>query len=116
MRISIRTSYLALVLALGLPFSGCGSSEDRSVVEAGKETKEKEWREFFQTKILPSGDTGWMARSSSGIYYIRDDRVGLCFAYMWGGGGYGGPGLAEVPCEKVKHLLTPSQQKKMEQE
>jgi prepilin-type N-terminal cleavage/methylation domain-containing protein len=39
------------------------------------------------------------------IRYIRDDRTGLCFAYIWEGGTHGGPALTEVPCEKVNSLL-----------
>lgn len=40
------------------------------------------------------------------IIYIKDPRTDLCFAYVWKGGGYGGPGLACVPCDKIpKNML-----------
>ncbi len=35
------------------------------------------------------------------IRYIQDSRTGVCFAYAWIGGIYGGPALATVPCEQV---------------
>ena len=124
MRTSIRTIYLALILALGLVFSGCGSSEEPAVVEdkteeglslaqARKEVEEaRKKAEDIQFKVMSNHpDYSYFV----GMSYIRDDRPkpALCFAYIWGGYVNGGPGLAEVPCENVKHLLAPSQQKKM---
>ncbi len=138
MRTSIRAFYLALIfafliLSLVLVFSSCSSSEDPSVVEnktddipslaqARKEVEEArkkaddiQFKEDIQSKVM--GNHPSYSYSVS-ITYIRDDRPkpALCFAYMWGGYTDGGPGLAEVPCENVKHLLAPSQQKKMAQE
>ncbi len=57
----------------------------------------KEWRD------------GYVERAA-GMTYFRDDRTGLCFAYLlehWSAGesSWGGPGLAAVPCDKVEHLL-----------
>lgn len=39
------------------------------------------------------------------LVYVKDDKSGLCFAYAWNGGGYGGPAFTQVPCEKVEKLL-----------
>ena len=42
---------------------------------------------------------------SDQIVFFQHHQSGLCFAYMWEGGTYGGPGLAAIPCEKVEKLL-----------
>jgi hypothetical protein len=47
---------------------------------------------------------------ASQLTYFREDRSGLCFAYIFqsfGLGQYavGGPALASVDCAKVEHLL-----------
>lgn len=41
------------------------------------------------------------------VLYFKDTRPTppICFAYVWGGGSHGGPGLATVPCAAVEHLL-----------
>jgi len=116
MQNSIRTGYLALVFALGLIFSGCGSNEDRSITEARKKAAEISRIEAIQAAI--SGGYINDLYFPLDITYVRDDRAkpALCYAYIWGGSSHGGPGLAEVSCENVRHLLAPSQQRKMEQE
>lgn len=119
MQTSTRIGYLALVLALGLIFSSCGSKEDPSVTEARKKAEEIKKIEAIQARILNLNDIHFdQGLYPSGILYIRDDRPkpALCFAYMWSGTYPGGPGLAEVPCQNVRDLLAPSQQRKMEQE
>ena len=116
MQTGIRTGYLALVFALGLIFSGCGSNEDPFIIEARKKARETQNREVIQAAMSGSHISG--SYSPSDIFYVRDNRAkpALCYAYMWGGSYHGGPGLAEVSCENVRHLLAPSQQRKMEQE
>lgn len=43
---------------------------------------------------------------AAGLQYFYDEKSGLCFAHRWGGSlQYGGPAMALVPYEKVKHLL-----------
>jgi hypothetical protein len=39
------------------------------------------------------------------MFYFKDKRVDICYAYLWRGGVYGGPAMTAVPCEKVQHLL-----------
>lgn len=105
--------HLFVFSALWLVFNGCSLNEDPIVVEARNRANEIQAKERIQALV-----TGLLYGNDRGIAYVRDDRVRLCFAYIWDGDGttHGGPGLAEVPCEKVKHLLAPSQQEKMAQE
>lgn len=110
-----KTCYLFIISALVLAFSGCGSSENPLITEARQEAAKFKAKERVQAKVT-GGYSDYEDLAKMGIAYVRDDRVGLCFAYIWGGAYRGGPGLAEVPCEKVRHLLAPSQQKKMAQE
>ena len=39
------------------------------------------------------------------LMYIHDPRTNECFAYVWGGGSYGGPALATVDCGVVHDYL-----------
>lgn len=39
------------------------------------------------------------------LVYIKDKKTGLCFAYTWHGGGYGGPAFTEVSCREVEDYL-----------
>jgi len=41
------------------------------------------------------------------LTYLRDPRSGLCFAYLFETRGtyQGGPALANVPCDRVEHLI-----------
>jgi hypothetical protein len=39
------------------------------------------------------------------ILYVEDSRTGIVFAYLWMGGGHGGPALAAVPRESVPREL-----------
>jgi len=39
------------------------------------------------------------------LYYIRDPRTELCFAYYWGGMANGGPAMTNVMCSSVRNLL-----------
>jgi hypothetical protein len=43
-----------------------------------------------------------------GLVFFQDSRTSpaICYAYMWGGLGNGGPALAAVTCEIVSGLLT----------
>ncbi len=44
------------------------------------------------------------------IQFIRHKKSGMCFAYLWQGGGYqGGPALAHVDCKDVPPELFVSQ-------
>ena len=49
-------------------------------------------------------DANLLAKS---LTYIRDPRTGLCFAYIFEtrGDHQGGPALANVPCDRVEHLI-----------
>jgi len=45
--------------------------------------------------------------AAKGMVFIKHPQSGLCFAYVWQGSIYGGPAIANVPCDKVEHLLYP---------
>lgn len=89
-----------------MAFGSCTLTENTTVAEVRERSIAEKYRESTQSYVIKD------------IIYIRDDRTkpALCFAYMWGGSSRGGPSLAEVPCENVRHLLAPSQQEKMIQE
>ena len=67
------------------------------ILSIGCETKTKKQQIYeeqqqkinFATKIVDS------------IYYIKDPKTGLCFAYLWGGMSNGGPALTLVPEDKI---------------
>jgi hypothetical protein len=50
-------------------------------------------------------------QAERGMVFIKHHQSGLCFAYVWQGGTYGGPAIANVPCEKVENLLGPKPKK-----
>lgn len=39
------------------------------------------------------------------IIYFKDDKVNLCYAYVWVGDHHGGPTMTNVPCESVEKYL-----------
>jgi hypothetical protein len=53
---------------------------------------------------VDTDDANLLAKS---LTYLRDPRTGLCFAYFFEtrGDHQGGPALANVPCERVEHLI-----------
>jgi hypothetical protein len=46
------------------------------------------------------------------MFYFRDPRTNLCFAYMRSEDDHGGPGMASVPCETVAPFLLNQDQTK----
>ena len=44
-------------------------------------------------------------RVKENIIYFKDEKTGICFAYVWIGSEHGGPALTVVPEEKVKDFL-----------
>jgi|GEM_PF-4778675 len=83
MRYGIITAIMGIALLVG----GCPSEE------AAATTADRERVRADKT-----------ARS---IHYLRDTRPEppICYAYLWGGAASGGPALAVVPCDSVRHLL-----------
>lgn len=85
------------VLFFVLMSSGC-------LTETAGEKKRLADQERVDQEEARRSTTDHLRRVSQEVQYFKDPRTNLCFAYIWEGHGegyeygYGGPGLAHVPC------------------
>lgn len=84
---------LAIAVSIFMILSFLGSSDDA----AQYNTTQKE--EAAQARI------NWIVRDFQKMEYLIDTRTNLCYAYLWGGPGNGGPAIANVPCGSLNEPI-----------
>ncbi len=95
----MRTTIVGLLILFGIGWLAIKIDQPSDQVVAAQHAQE--------AQLVEASARYEALQATSKIHYVKDQRTNppQCFAYFWGGGMYGGPALATVPCESIPDSL-----------